>query len=166
MAIKLKSLERISKTYSDQGYVFKDINFDLAFSEIENPGVKLPIPGNDIKASFDLGAIRNSLQNLFNTIPGQRFLFPEYGTDLYQYIFLPITDSTGDAIRNKIIRSIQTFERRVTILEVNVTPDTDNNKYDITIVLQIPIFRNTTTLNGELNIKSQSFIFLPTTRNT
>ena len=152
MAIKLKRLERIGKTYTEQGYVFKDLALDLQQSQLKEPGVTLPVPGTDIKASFDLAAIRNSLQNLFNTLPGQRFLFPEYGTDLNQFLFLPINDGTGNAIRNRIVGSIQRFEKRVKILEINIIPDIDNNLYNVTLIIEIPIFRQTATLNGQINI--------------
>lgn len=165
MAIKLKSLENISKTYTDQGYIYKDISLDIQLSKLKQPGVNVPVPGRDLEASFDLAAIRNSLQNLFNTLPGQRFLFPEYGTDLYQFLFSPITEGTANAIRNKIIRSIQDHEPRVSIRQVNIVPDESNNTYFVTIVIAIPVLKQTTTLTGELNIRSQTFTFVPTTRN-
>jgi phage baseplate assembly protein W len=165
MAIKLKSLEQLAKTYTEQRYVYKDLSLDLQQSSLQEPGFNLPIPGTDIKASFDLGAIRNSLQNLFNTLPGQRFLFPEYGLDLHQFLFLPISDNTSQAIADKMLRGIQRFEPRVSVQNINVIPDIDNNTYNITIVVQIPIFQQNSILTGQLNIKTQTFTFLPTTRN-
>ncbi len=166
MAIKIKSLERISKTFTEQTYIYKDLSLDLTQSILDAPGFNLPTPGTDIKASFDAAAIRNSLQNLFNTIPGQRFLFPEYGLDLHQYLFLPVTDSVGNSIRDTIVRGIERFEPRVGVNNVIVTPDSDSSTFFITLILQLPIFKNAITLEGQLNINSQSFIFLPTTRNT
>jgi phage baseplate assembly protein W len=165
MAIKLKNLERIAKTYTEQKYVYKDLSLDLQQSTLQEPGFNLPVPGTDIKASFDLGAIRNSLQNLFNTLPGQRFLFPEYGLDLHQFLFLPISDNTSQAIADRMLRSIQRFEPRVKVQNINIIPDIDNSTYNITIVIQIPIFQQTANLTGQLNIKTQSFIFLPTSKN-
>ena len=78
MAIRLKSLETAAKQFTEQRYLYKDLTLDINQSDLEVPGYTLPIPKEDLKASFDLGAIRNSLQNLFNTLPGQRFLFPNY----------------------------------------------------------------------------------------
>jgi phage baseplate assembly protein W len=164
MAIKIKRLEKIAESYIDQQYVYKDLALDLSQTKIQAPGVKIPIPGTDIQASFDYAAIRNSLQNLFNTIPGQRFLFPEYGSDLYQYLFLPITESTGQVIGERILRSIEKFEPRVRVENINVVADPDNNTYYITLALNIPALQVPLTLEGQLNIKSQSFVFLPTSR--
>jgi len=165
MAIKLKSLERLGKTYTEQQYVYKDLSLDIARTTIVQPGFNIPVPGADIKASFDLAAIRNSLQNLFNTLPGQRFLFPEYGLDLNQFLFLPISSSTSQSIQDRILRSIQRFEPRVRVQNINVKGDPDISTYYITLIIEIPIFQKTTTLEGQLNIKTQSFIFLPTSKN-
>lgn len=165
MAIKLKQLERISKNYTDLGYIYKDLTLDIEQTSLSTPEFDQLIPGNDIKTSYDIKAIRNSLTNLFNTLPGQRFLFPEYGLDLYQFLFLPVTESTGRAISEKLLRGIERFEPRIRVLNINVKPDRDNSIYYITLAIQLPILKQNTTLTGNLNIKTQSFIFLPSSRN-
>ena len=79
MAIKIKSLETIANTYTEQQFIYSDLALDLAIDQKVTPGYKPgTVPKNDIKASKDYNAIRNSLTNLFNTLPGQRFLFPDY----------------------------------------------------------------------------------------
>jgi phage baseplate assembly protein W len=164
MAIRLKNLETAAKQYTEQSYLFKDLTLDIGENNLEVPGYTLPVPQSDLKASFDLGAIRNSLQNLFNTLPGQRFLFPDYGLDLYQFLFLPITQSIGQSIGERMLRAIEQYETRIYVKQINVKPDPDNSTYIISIAIEIPIFKQETTLQGELNIKSQSFVFLPTSR--
>lgn len=162
MAIKLKRLEEVAKTYTEQNYVFKDLFLDMTKTTSVKPGTLLPIPGTDIKASFDIAAIRNSLQNLFNTLPGQRFLFPEYGLNIHQFLFLPITQETGTIIAERLLRSIERFETRVKVERVNVRAEPDESTYYITLIISIPIFQQQTTIETQLNIKTQSFIFLPT----
>jgi len=166
MAIKIKSLENISKDYYEQKYLFKDISLDITQTELFVPGFNLPIPSTDIKASFDVAAIRNSLQNLFNTIPGQRFLFPDYGLDLYQWLFTPITEGNGQALGNKIYSTINKYEPRVRVETVDVILDPDNNQYNINIIVNIPYLDIQTTINSVLDIKKQTFIVIPTSRNT
>jgi phage baseplate assembly protein W len=165
MAIKIKSLERLAKTYTEQKYLYKDLTLDITRSTLQSPGYNIPVPRSDIKASFDAGAIRNSLQNLFNTRPGQRFLFPEYGLNLTQFLFLPVSQAVASSIQDIIFRGIQRFEPRVSVLNVNIVPDPDNSTYFVTVILLLPIFKRTITLESELNIKTQSFIFLPSTKN-
>jgi phage baseplate assembly protein W len=164
MAIKIKSLENISKNYLERQYIFKDLSLDISQTKINAPGDVLPIPSTDIKASFDLAAIRNSLQNLFNTIPGQRFLFPDYGLDFYQWLFTPITESNGRALGNKIYSTINKYEPRVTVQSVDVNLDPDNNQYNIDIIINIPRLNQQTTINSILDIQKQSFIVVENSR--
>jgi phage baseplate assembly protein W len=167
MAIRLKNLETAAKQYTDQRYLYKDLTLDISQSDLEVPGYTLPIPEADLRASFDLGAIRNSLQNLFNTLPGQRFLFPDYGLDLYQFLFLPITPETGQVIGERMLGAIERYEPRIFVKRVNVIADPDANTYRITLIIEIPVLKQETSLQGELNIKTQSFLFLSTSsRNT
>jgi phage baseplate assembly protein W len=160
MAIKLKSLERIASSYTEQQYIYKDLFLDLAKTNIKAPGYQIPVPGIDIKASFDIGAIRNSLQNLFGTTPGERFLFPEYGLDLRRYLFFPVNEGTGEAIRNRINTAINIWEPRVRINNIQVIPEPDNNQYIINIILDIPSLNLNTTFNGIINTNKQTFLIL------
>lgn len=160
MAIKINVLENVVDNYIDQQYSFKDLALDLNYTNITDPGFTQKLLGNDVDVSYDLNAVKNSLINLFNTLPGQRFLFPRYGLDLNQFLFLPITVDTGDLIGNLIYNSIVQFEPRVTPKQVRVIGDPDNNEYQITIVIELPIFNSTSNLNFILNTKNRSFISL------
>ena len=55
-------------------------------------------------------------------------------------LFLPVTDSRALSIGNAIYQVIQRYEPRVTILNVNVTPDSDNQQYIITLSISVPRF--------------------------
>lgn len=165
MAIKIKNLEQIASEYASKQYIYKDLSLDLTTTKISAPGFKLPTPGGDIKASFDLVAIGNSLVNLFNTLPGQRFLFPEYGLDFRQFLFSPITVENGELIGRKIYNGIKTYESRVNPLQIKVQADEDNNQYNITAILQIPVLNISTETDFILDIKKQSFIQVPS-KNT
>ena len=57
-------------------YLYSDLHLDFT-----NP------INNDVKADYDMSAIKNSVVTLFNTLPGQNLLNPEYGLNLMQYIF-------------------------------------------------------------------------------
>ena len=164
MAIKFKQLQQIADNYTEKSYLYKDLFLDIAQTKLESPGYTLPVPGTDIKADFDTGAIINSLTNLFNTLPGQRFLFPKYGLNFLQYLFQPMTEFNGQGIGNVVFQTIKTFEPRVIPKKVIVTVKPDENQYDITIALDIPILKISTETQFLLDIKRQSFIFLPTAK--
>lgn len=165
MAIKIKALEEVASEYVSKQYVYKDLFFDISRTTIQSPGFKLPVPGTDIKADYDIDAIINSLTNLFNTLPGQRFLFPEYGLDLYQFLFEPATETNGEIIGEKIFKGIQTYESRVNPKVIRVKVEPDSNQYTITIAIEIPLLNLVTDARFLLDLKKQSFIFLPTSRN-
>ena len=63
MAIKLKNLEKLANDYTEQRFLYKDLSLDISQTKIQAPGYRIPVPGSDIRASFDLAAVRNSLQN-------------------------------------------------------------------------------------------------------
>jgi len=165
MAIKIKNLEQLSNDYTIKRYVYKDLSLDIGLTKIESPGYNLPVPGADIKASFDISAIANSLTNLFNTLPGQRFLFPEYGLDLYQFLFEPITNFNAEILGRKIFDGIKKFEPRVRPLQVKVNPNPDENIYQVTVIVKIPILNTISEAMFLLDTKRQSFLFLPSAKN-
>jgi phage baseplate assembly protein W len=165
VAIKITNLEQISKQYERKAYYYKDLHLDFAKTYVYNTTLNSRIEGNDVQADFDTSAIINSLKNLFNTKPGQRFLFPLYGLDLNQYLFESVSRENGQLIGEKIASSIETFEPRVTLRQCNVVAMPDENQYDITIVVSIPIFNTTTSINTTLDVKNQTFIFVETSRN-
>ena len=165
MAIRIQNLEAIAKQFETKTHTYQDLHFDLAKSGVFNTTLGKRVDGNDLLVDFDESAIKNSLRNLFNTRPGQRFLFPLFGLDLYQFVFEPITNDNARSIGELIVSSIKKYEPRVTLRECNITPYPDDNLYDITLVVQIPTFNTVLTLNSSLDIKTQTFIFLQTSRN-
>lgn len=160
MAIKISNLEQIVKQVAQKEYVFKDLHLDFSKSTTYDPTVMQQVEGNDIKVDYDTNAIRNSLRNLFNTRPGQRFLFPLYGMDLNQFLFESITEPNARILGETIVRSIKTYEPRVKVEECNVYMKPDENTYEITIIISIPRFNTSITINTSLDTKTQNFIFL------
>ena len=165
MAIKISNLQQISDQYKQKAYYYKDLHLDFEKSGEFNTTLNRKIEGNDLKVDFDETAIRNSLKNLFNTKPGQRFLFPLYGLDLHQYLFEAVSEFNGQLIGEKIVTSIENFEPRVSVVECNVVAMPDDNQYDITIIVSIPIFNSVASINTILDTKNQSFVFIETSRN-
>lgn len=165
MAIKINNLEQIADQYKQREYLFKDLYLDFEKESVYDTSIRRRVEGNDVRVSFDESAIKNSLKNLFNTKPGQRFLFPLYGLDLNQFLFESISQENGQMIGEKIVRSIENFEPRITLKQCNVVALPDDNTYDITIIIEIPVFNTTTSLNMTLDVRTQSFIFVETSRN-
>ena len=166
MAIKIKSLENIANTYSKQQYVYQDLYLDITPKKTVVAGWPSTVPAeNDIQVSNDYQAIANSLTNLFNTVPGQRFLFPEYGLDLRQFLFSPINESTARIISSKITNAIKKYEPRVQVTNIAVNPQSDNNLYTVILIINIPVLNTSQTLNYFLKTTEQNFLLVPTKNN-
>lgn len=164
MALQLPNLKAVAAEFAIKDYVFKDLHLDFEKEYNYNKSLNKKIETNDIQVDYDLKAIVNSLKNLFNTKPGQRFLFPLYGLDLNQFLFEPITNTNAQTIGEKIVRSVGDYEPRVEIINCKVTPLPDDNVYLIELQLSFPLFKTRFTLDGTLNTTAQTFIVAETTR--
>lgn len=159
MAIKITNLEKITKV-TNRPYIFKDLHLDLKKKGEYSALLQRNVDGNDLLVDYDEDCIRTSLLNLFNTKPGQRFLFPKYGLPLYQFLFEMITDENAQIIGEAIVSAVNRFEPRVVVKQCKVTPKPDDNEYNIFLFLHVPLFSTTLSINSSLDTKSQSFTFL------
>ena len=106
---------------------FKDIS--LSFDP--HPVTKdLPVLKNE-------NAIRRSVRNLVQTIPGERFFNPILGSGVRGLLFDFIDVATADSVREEILTTIENFEPRVNNVKVQVDPRPDDNSFDITIFFDI-----------------------------
>ena len=71
-------------------------------------------------------AISSNLLLLLTTQRGERWYYPEYGTDLRKYIFEQNDDITESGIKNEIESSVARFIPKLTIDKINVTNEGEN----------------------------------------
>lgn len=165
MAIKLSRLQPISDQHAERQFFYKDLHLDLTFESDYSPSLGIRPTSNDIKMSYDESAIKNSLKNLFNTKPGQRFLFPNYGLDLNQFVFEFVNDENARMIGEKISRAIFDYEPRVKLKKCIVIPRPDFDMFDVSVIVEVPLYSTEFTLNSNLDNKTKSFVFVETSRN-
>ena len=113
--------------------VYTDLHLDLTPTSSVGLGLNVA-KSNDIIVDYDYEAIKNSIRNIFSTKPGQKLLTPDFGSSLEKYLFEPITDSLARVIGNEILNSISTYEPRIDVLNITVTPQPDLNQYSIQVV--------------------------------
>lgn len=121
-----------------RGYLYKDLFLDLETSVYYNKQLNKSSILKDVQATFDENAIRNSITNIFLTAPGEKILSPEFGLDLRQYLFEPITEFNAFAIEDDIKNRLPEMEPRVQVDRVKVIPLSDNNEYNILMQINIP----------------------------
>ena len=82
-------------------------------------------------------AIARSLRNLIMTVPGERFFNPLLGSQVTGLLFENIDELTASAIKDEITTTIDNFEPRVDLTEVDVSPNQDNSEFNVTINYEI-----------------------------
>ena len=126
------------------------INFNVGFRgekrdtlgyKVKDIAIPIEINQNnyDIKANFDLNAIKESLHNIFQWFKGERILNPEFGNPLIEYIYEPINNKTAQQISVALKNSITTWDGRIVIKQLSVEADPDSNQYNIILYYDVPI---------------------------
>ena len=113
-------LERVSSGFKDISMTFKvnPLNFDLIGLKNEN-------------------AIARSIRNIVFTLPGEKFFNEQFGSRISASLFENIDDITANQIVDEIRQSIENFEPRVKLLDVQAFPNFDNNQFDVMIIYEI-----------------------------
>jgi|TARA_R100000005_G_C4940645_1_gene165300 phage baseplate assembly protein W len=150
--ININSIQRI-KPIPNSRFTYSDLELDLKFKNTQSFPVQSTLKKKDIVADYDLGAIKNSIVNLFTTMPGEKLLNPSFGLNLNQFLFQPCNANTAQLMADLINRQILRFETRVKIDRLEVVALVSKQEYEITLGLQVPLLNNSTTLNirGLLN---------------
>lgn len=104
----------------------------------------------DISLSFqphpvteDLGVLKNeraiqrSVRNIVQTIPGEKFFDPNFGSEVYALLFENGDNADAIIIEGQIIQSLDNFEPRVNNVKVNSLPRPDRNEFEVTVSYDI-----------------------------
>ena len=113
-------LERIS-----QG--FKDISMTFQSNPLNS----------DLIALKNETAISRSIRNIVFTLPGEKFFNEDFGSRVSRSLFENIDDISASIIADEIRNSIQNYEPRVQLIDVQAIPDYDNNSFDVVINYRI-----------------------------
>ena len=91
----------------------------------------------DLPVLKNVNAIRRSVRNLVQTIPGERFFNPLLGSSVYDSIFDLADFGTSSLIESEILTTIANFEPRVDNVQVRVDERYDQNNFDVTIYFDV-----------------------------
>ena len=113
-------LERVSPGFKDLSMTFQanPLNSDLIGLKNEN-------------------AIARSVRNIVFTLPGEKFFDENFGSRISASLFENIDDISAGLIVDEIRQSIDRYEPRVELIDVEAFPDFDNNSFDVLIVYNI-----------------------------
>ena len=96
-------------------------------------GVPYPVTRNPrgfFRSSNGIDQIKSDLLQLLLTNPGERVMLPNYGTALKSLIFDPNDAQLETAARQMIINSINQWEPRITIQQIEINSSVDPNDLD------------------------------------
>jgi phage baseplate assembly protein W len=99
--------------------------------------------------------VRESIAIILGTRPGERVMQPDFGCGLDRYLFEPNNMSTLRLIQEEVKRSIVRWEPRVTLdeIQVAVNPD-DQCAVDITIYYKLVATEMAERLNLTLALQA------------
>ena len=114
------AVQRISRA-------FKDIN--LSFTP--HPVTK------DLTVIKNANAIKRSIRNIVQTIPGERFFNPILGSDVRSSLFEFVDFGTASVIQKEIKTAIENFEPRVYNIQVEAIARPDDNEFEVNVYFEI-----------------------------
>ena len=118
-----------------------------------NIGFKPHPVTEDLMVVKDAADIKQSIKNLLLTRKGERLFNVGIGTSLTDLLFEPVDYGTADTIRDEIKVVMNNYERRISILELTVSINFDENGYDIGLVYEV-IGRSDLPVNIEFFLES------------
>ncbi len=116
-------------------------DFDLDFTAHPNTG--------KLSMKQDADAIVRSVRHLLLTNHYERPFHPEIGSNLSAQLFEPMTYATSLRIKSDIIEAIDNFEPRVSLTNIEVTPNEAENAYYVSLrffIINEEVERQTTFL--------------------
>lgn len=122
---------------------------DVVWSDISS-NFNLDSQGN-LKIDNNVDSVVTSMTNIINTFTGERPMLMEFGSNLKNVLFNNIDKDTLDLISTQIRDTIEKWDDRVKVIEINTSSDADNGFVNVNIVFQIKSYQGTFDLTTQLN---------------
>ena len=130
-------LERVSQGFRDISMTFQN-----------NP------LNSDLIALKNETAIARSIRNIVFTLPGEKFFNPNFGSRVSRSLFENIDEISASIINDEIRNSINNFEPRVSLIDVQTIPDFDNGAFDVNIIYRV--------VGADIPAQQLEFVLQPT----
>lgn len=114
------SVQRISRA-------FKDISLSFDMHPVTR----------DILVLKNEDAIRRSIRNIVQTIPGERFFNSNFGSDVATTLFDFVDFASASTVQSQVENAIRSYEPRADNIRVEVSPKYDENTFDVTVYFNI-----------------------------
>lgn len=91
----------------------------------------------DVTKKLDEEAVKFSLKNLISTKNYERPFHPEIGCQIFSLLFENLTPVSIQIMKKTVFDTINKFEPRVTVLDVNIRERQDNNDIAVDVVFRL-----------------------------
>jgi len=99
----------------------------------------------------DAEAIKQSMIDILLTKRGEREFMPDYGSRLYYILMEKMNELTAMELRDEIRVSLENWEPRIRITEIEIVSYPDNNYYEVTIHFDLIRLSQNEILSLQLN---------------
>ena len=120
------------------------------FSDLDFNFTAHPVTG-DVVRRFDENSVKAALKNLILTSNYERPFHSEIGSPVKRLMFEPATPMLQVMLQRAIIDTVNNFEPRVELLNVDVVVDPD--EYSVYVTIEFRIVNTTQPLTLELTLE-------------
>ena len=117
----------VSRTREDKDI---DATFSAKFVGLDAQGSNLR---GDIFKKTNASAVKQSIRNILLTNFTERPFMQRFGGNLTDMLFRLSTEIDDANLEDRIVRSIQTYEPRAQVLNINSVISADNNEVRVTV---------------------------------
>jgi len=107
--------------------IYSDLRKDMEVNPITN----------DLALKTDEEAVKESLKNLILTNKGERLFQPNLGSDVVKSLFDNMTPASIKVLETSIRNTINNYEPRANVLNIEVLPYYDENMVKINITFYV-----------------------------
>lgn len=131
------AVSRVNRYFKDISLSFQTnpISYDIAILKNEN-------------------SIARTLRNIVLTANGEKFFDQNYGGEIQKSLFESFDNVSASIIKEKVRNSIENYESRVRIINLDIIPNEEYYQYDVSLVYEI--------VGIEASPQQLSFALLPT----
>lgn len=145
----------VSKPSVKTQHTYVDISSDFLLENNIGDGYNT-VSSKDLKVSYDIEAIRNSIFNIFTTRRGNKILNPEWGSRLDAYLFESVSNVNANIIGKNMLSDLEK-EPRIEVKNITIKPNKEEQIYNITLYYRIIDTNVSDSLNISLNKLSEFY---------
>lgn len=104
----------------------------------------------DVSTVVNKDSVKQSIRMMLDTSRGSRMFLPDYGCRIRGFLFEQFDESTASRLGQEIQETLQNYEPRIDILNINVNMDWQQTQYNVIVIYRLVNTQTIDTLNVTL----------------